>query len=310
MGYPSRDARGVGIPRRSDSRDRQRPFAESGSRIRCPVWDARNRLVPVAGLVGRTTECSGRARPAAWVGPRGRSDDRRTDMGAWTPQAEPTSTGAGTLTMVEGSSFCICLPTGDLGGIEPHGVFFRDTRILSRWDLRIDGEIPEPLAAMTPDPYPGTFVARLPRRAGRTDTNLLVERHRRVGTACGTTSSSGTTGRSPRPARSRSPSTRTSPTSSRSRSAGSRRAVSVASSGRVSDWCSPSTGVTTTVVPSSSPPAALSTRARRLGLAPEASGTTSSSLPGGCASGRAAHADLVARPSACLPIPDPQSRRV
>jgi glycogen debranching enzyme len=102
-------------------------------------------------------------------------------MGAWTPEAEPTSTGHGAVTMVEGSSFCVCSQSGDLGGAEPHGVFFRDTRILSRWDLRIDGEIPEPLAVMTPQPYRGTFVGRLPRRVGRTDTNLLVQRDRRVG---------------------------------------------------------------------------------------------------------------------------------
>ena len=92
-------------------------------------------------------------------------------MGAWTPEAEPTSTGGGAVTLVEGSSFCICTPGGDLSGAGPHGVFFRDTRILSRWDLRVDGETPEPLAAMTPEPYRGTFLGRLPRRAGRTDTN-------------------------------------------------------------------------------------------------------------------------------------------
>jgi hypothetical protein len=60
-------------------------------------------------------------------------------------------------------------------------VFFRDTRILSRWDLRVDGEPPEPPAAMTPEPYRGTFLGRLLHRAGRTDTNLLVQRDRRVG---------------------------------------------------------------------------------------------------------------------------------
>src|SRR3954453_14436029 len=102
-------------------------------------------------------------------------------MGAWTPEAEPTSTGGGAVTLVEGSSFCICTPGGDLNGAGPHGVFFRDTRILSRWDLRVDGETPEPLAAMTPEPYRGTFLGRLPRRSGRTDTNLLVERDRRGG---------------------------------------------------------------------------------------------------------------------------------
>jgi glycogen debranching enzyme len=102
-------------------------------------------------------------------------------MGGWTPETEPTSAGAAAVTLVEGSSFCICSPSGDLSGTEPHGVFFRDTRILSRWDLRIDGRPPDPLAAMTPSPYRGTFLGRVPRRSGRTDTNLLVQRERRVG---------------------------------------------------------------------------------------------------------------------------------
>ncbi|MDC7120625.1 amylo-alpha-1,6-glucosidase [Cellulomonas fimi] len=102
-------------------------------------------------------------------------------MGAWTPEAEPSSTGGAAVTLVEGSSFCISTPNGDLSGAGPHGVFFRDTRILSRWELRVDGETPEPLAAMTPAPYRGTFLGRLPRRTGRTDTNLVVERDRRVG---------------------------------------------------------------------------------------------------------------------------------
>jgi glycogen debranching enzyme len=103
-------------------------------------------------------------------------------MSDWTPEGEPVSVGTGAVTLVEGSSFCICAPGGDLGGAGPQGVFFRDTRILSRWDLRVDGEAPEPLAAMTSQqPYRGTFVGRLPRRSGRTDANLLVQRDRRVG---------------------------------------------------------------------------------------------------------------------------------
>jgi glycogen debranching enzyme len=101
-------------------------------------------------------------------------------MGAWTPEQPPVGTAGGAVTLVEGSSFCVCAPSGDLGA-GPHGVFFRDTRILSRWDLRVDGEPPEPLAAMTPEPYRATFLGRLPRRSGRTDTNLLVQRERRVG---------------------------------------------------------------------------------------------------------------------------------
>jgi glycogen debranching enzyme len=102
-------------------------------------------------------------------------------MGAWTPEAEPARGTAGAVTLVEGSSFCICTTNGDLSSAGPHGVFFRDTRILSRWDLRVDGEPPEPLAAMTRQPYRGIFLGRLPRRSGTTDTNLLVQRDRRVG---------------------------------------------------------------------------------------------------------------------------------
>ena len=102
-------------------------------------------------------------------------------MGAWTPEDEPTRVASGAVTLVEGASFCISSAGGDLGGAGPHGVFFRDTRILSRWDLTIDGEQPDPLAAMTPDPYHGSFLGRLPRRFGRTDTNLLIHRDRRIG---------------------------------------------------------------------------------------------------------------------------------
>jgi len=99
----------------------------------------------------------------------------------WNPSDEPAPVGAGAVTLVEGSSFCVCSPGGDIGGTGPCGIFFRDTRILSRWDLRVDGELPDPLAAMTPDPYRAIFLGRLSRRFGRTDTNLLVRRERRIG---------------------------------------------------------------------------------------------------------------------------------
>ena len=99
--------------------------------------------------------------------------------GAWTPDSEPTSTD-GSVTLVEGSSFCLCSRTGDLRAAEPLGVYFQDTRILSRWDLTVDGQQPAPLACLVPDPYRATFLGRL-RRSGLTDTNLLVERERRIG---------------------------------------------------------------------------------------------------------------------------------
>jgi hypothetical protein len=99
----------------------------------------------------------------------------------WNSENEPARVGASAVTLVEGSSFCICTPAGYFGGSGPKGVFIRDTRILSRWDLRVDGELPDPLTAMVPAPYRGTFLGRLSRRFGRTDTNLLVQRERRIG---------------------------------------------------------------------------------------------------------------------------------
>ena len=99
--------------------------------------------------------------------------------GAWTPDSEPTSTD-GAVTLVEGSSFCLCTRTGDLRAEEPLGVYFQDTRILSRWDLTVDGQQPAPLACLVPDPYRATFLGRL-RRSGLTDTNLVVQRERRIG---------------------------------------------------------------------------------------------------------------------------------
>ncbi|SDG23138.1 glycogen debranching N-terminal domain-containing protein [Pseudonocardia oroxyli] len=99
----------------------------------------------------------------------------------WNPENEPARVGANAVTLVEGASFCICTFGGDIGGNGPCGVFFRDTRILSRWELRVDGEVPDPLAAMNPDPYRAIFLGRLSRRFGRTDTNVLVQRERRIG---------------------------------------------------------------------------------------------------------------------------------
>ena len=53
-------------------------------------------------------------------------------MSAWVTEGPPTNTGQGAVTLVEGSSFCVCTPSGDLGGREPLKMFFRDTRILAR----------------------------------------------------------------------------------------------------------------------------------------------------------------------------------
>ncbi len=85
------------------------------------------------------------------------------------------------MTLVEGSAFVICDAAGEVSPDSAEGFFFRDTRFLCRWILRINGQIPEGLARMVPEPYSATFVARTHPRPGRAESNLMIERRRYVG---------------------------------------------------------------------------------------------------------------------------------
>lgn len=84
------------------------------------------------------------------------------------------------ITILEGSSFCASSANGDIVPELPHGVFFRDTRLISRWTLLIDGVPVEPLSSMTPQPFRALFVGRAGHVPGRADTPLTVERDRRI----------------------------------------------------------------------------------------------------------------------------------
>jgi glycogen debranching enzyme len=85
------------------------------------------------------------------------------------------------VTLIEGSTFCISEPGGDILPDRPHGLFVRDTRMLSRWELKVDGLEPQPLTMNMAEPFAGTFLGRMPPRAGRADSTLLVVRSRYVG---------------------------------------------------------------------------------------------------------------------------------
>ena len=87
----------------------------------------------------------------------------------------------GTVTLVEGSSFCISSANGDIYPEYPHGVFHDDTRILSRWNLTVNGRALQPLAAETKEPFRVLFACRVPRGDGYADSPLIVERLREVG---------------------------------------------------------------------------------------------------------------------------------
>lgn len=85
------------------------------------------------------------------------------------------------VTMVEGTSFCICSPSGDIEPGSPQGFFFRDSRMVSRWQLRLDGVAPQSLSVSNGDSYQARFVLRRPPTLGQADSTLLVVRHRIVG---------------------------------------------------------------------------------------------------------------------------------
>lgn len=102
-------------------------------------------------------------------------------MAGWNADNAAGSIGEGAVTLVAGSSFCISLRNGDIFPYHPHGVFHRDTRILSRWSLTVNGQPVEPLGAWTPSPYQGTYMGRAARADGRADSPLTVMRKRELG---------------------------------------------------------------------------------------------------------------------------------
>jgi glycogen debranching enzyme len=102
-------------------------------------------------------------------------------MAGWNADTAAGPLGAGTVTLVEGSSFCISLPNGDIAAEHPHGLFVQDARILSGWGLTVNDQPLEPLTAQTKEPYRALFVGRVPRSDGYADSPLIVERLREVG---------------------------------------------------------------------------------------------------------------------------------
>jgi glycogen debranching enzyme len=85
------------------------------------------------------------------------------------------------VTIVEGGSFCVSARNGDIlpGGAQ--GVYHADTRLLSKWELRVDDAPVEPLQALPAEPYHAVFLGRARPRPGRAESTLLVVRDRGVG---------------------------------------------------------------------------------------------------------------------------------
>jgi glycogen debranching enzyme len=101
----------------------------------------------------------------------------------WSFAARVSSLGpsGGVVTLVDESTFVISGREGDVVTPSAEGLFVRDTRILSRFELRVNGARPESLSVMSDDPFSATFVSRCPPRPGRSESTLMVYRRRYVG---------------------------------------------------------------------------------------------------------------------------------
>ncbi|MEV0383179.1 glycogen debranching N-terminal domain-containing protein [Nonomuraea sp. NPDC050643] len=101
-------------------------------------------------------------------------------MSGWTFEGQPGALGD-TVTLVEGGSFCLCHRDGDIEPGGSLGLYHADTRLISKWTLRVDDHPVEPLQTISTAPYHATFVGKGRARPGTPESTLLVVRERYVG---------------------------------------------------------------------------------------------------------------------------------
>ncbi|MDE3025958.1 MAG: amylo-alpha-1,6-glucosidase, partial [Acidobacteriota bacterium] len=86
------------------------------------------------------------------------------------------------LTVLDGSTFCVCDERGDVDGVATaSGFFASDTRFLSRSVLTLGGARLDPLSHDQPAPHLAAFVLRNPLVDGLEPNELSIERERFVG---------------------------------------------------------------------------------------------------------------------------------
>lgn len=99
-------------------------------------------------------------------------------MSGWNAD-NAASSDPGEVTILEGSSFCVSGPVGNINPGGAHGWFLHDTRMLAHWSLLVGGDHVERLDAYTPESQRAVFVGRVAHMLGREGT-LIVERDRTV----------------------------------------------------------------------------------------------------------------------------------
>jgi glycogen debranching enzyme len=86
------------------------------------------------------------------------------------------------ITVLDGSTFCVCDERGDVDGLATaSGFFASDTRFLSRSVLTLGGARLDPLSHDHSTPHLASFVLRNPLAGGLQPNELVIERERFVG---------------------------------------------------------------------------------------------------------------------------------
>jgi glycogen debranching enzyme len=93
----------------------------------------------------------------------------------------PLDGGQGLVTLVEGSTFCVAGRSADIHPGGSQGLYFLDTRLLSRLQLLVDGQPVEPLSVQVEDPFSAVHIGRRKPPAGAADVPVAVIRRRYVG---------------------------------------------------------------------------------------------------------------------------------
>ena len=87
------------------------------------------------------------------------------------------------ITILEGSTFCICDELGDLGGWPTSGLFAEDTRYLSMLKLTVNGQRPLLLSSDKVNYFSAAFYLRNPPAGGLEQDEVSIIRERLVGQA-------------------------------------------------------------------------------------------------------------------------------
>ncbi|MGM9474593.1 amylo-alpha-1,6-glucosidase [Pseudarthrobacter sp. YS3] len=102
-------------------------------------------------------------------------------MSGWNADNGAGPAGAGAVTVLDGSSFCLTSSNGDMHPGSPHGAFFHDTRYIAEWNVSLDDAPLEALAATALEPFRALFIGRVGGHAGSADVPSLIERERIIG---------------------------------------------------------------------------------------------------------------------------------